>query len=230
LTQEVARRVRRVVAFELDRDLAAALPQLLPSHVQIVQGDALELNPGDFLTAPYKLVANLPYQITSPFLFRYLSIEPAPSVMVLMVQREVAERVAAKAGDLSYLAVAVQSAAAVRLVRHVAPGSFYPRPRVESAIIKLEPLAEPLVPPAERQAFLAVVRAGFGQPRKQLLNSLHQGLTQATGSADAWERDAVRALLDAAGLRTERRPQELTLHEWRALFHAFQRAGYAAPT
>jgi 16S rRNA (adenine1518-N6/adenine1519-N6)-dimethyltransferase len=229
LTQEVARRVRRVVAFELDRDLAAVLPQLLPPHVQVVQGDALELSPGDYLTAPYKLVANLPYQITSPFLFHYLSIEPAPSVLVLMVQREVAERLAAKAGALSYLAVAVQSAATVRLVRHVAPGSFYPRPRVESAVIKLEPLAEPLVSRAERQAFLELVRAGFGQPRKQLLNSLQQGLVQAAGNADAWERDAVRALLDAAGLRTERRPQELTLVEWRDLFRVCQQAGHAAP-
>jgi 16S rRNA (adenine1518-N6/adenine1519-N6)-dimethyltransferase len=226
LTHEVARRVRRVVAFELDRDLAAALPTLLPAHVQVVQGDALTLDPGDYLTAPYKLVANLPYQITSPFLFRYLSIEPAPSVLVLMVQREVAERVAARPGDLSYLAVAVQSAARVRLVRHVAPGSFHPRPRVESAVIKLEPLAEPLVPPAERQSFLDVVRAGFGQPRKQLLNSLHQGLTQAKPTVD-WARDDVRALLEAAGLSTERRPQTLELAEWYDLHRAYQLAGHA---
>lgn len=227
LTHEVARRVRRVVAFELDRELAAILPTLVPPHVQIVQGDALALNPADYVSAPYKLVANLPYQITSPFLFRYLSIEPAPSVLVLMVQREVAERIAARPGDLSYLAVAVQSAASTRLVRLVAPGSFHPRPRVESAVIKLEPLAEPLVPPAERQAFLDVVRAGFGQPRKQLLNSLHQGLTQAKSAAE-WERDDVRAVLEAAGLSTERRPQTLLLSEWRDLYLAFQRAGHAA--
>src|SRR5688572_26694544 len=88
LTQELARRARRVVAFELDRDLAAVLPGLVPENVEIVQGDALKLQPSDYLSASYKLVANLPYQITSPFLFRYLSIETAPSVLVLMIQRE----------------------------------------------------------------------------------------------------------------------------------------------
>lgn len=224
LTLELARRVRRVVAFELDRDLAAALPRLLPPHVQVVRGDALQLDPAAYLAPPYKVVANLPYQITSPFLFRYLGLQPAPTVLVLMVQREVAERVAAPVGDLSYLAVAVQSAASVRLVRLVAPGSFYPRPRVESAVLRLDPLAEPPVPADERASFLQLVRAGFGQPRKQLLNSLQQGLAQAGGGPDAaWPRDEVRRLLDAAGIAGERRPQELTLDEWRRLYRASRR-------
>jgi 16S rRNA (adenine1518-N6/adenine1519-N6)-dimethyltransferase len=221
LTQQLARRARRVVAFELDRDLAAALPRLVPANVEIVQGDALKLDPVDHLTGPYKLVANLPYQITSPFLFRYLGLQPGPTVLVLMIQREVAERIAARPGDLSYLAVAVQSASRPRIVRLVPPGAFYPRPKVESAVIRLDPLAEPLVPPAQRQDFLTLVRAGFGQPRKQLLNSLHQGLTQEAGNRDAWSRDEVRALLERGGIESERRPQELALAEWRALFDAF---------
>ena len=220
LTQELARRARRVVAFELDRELAAVLPRMLPENVEIVQGDALKLDPADYLAGPYKLVANLPYQITSPFLFRYLSIEPAPSVLVVMVQREVAERITAPAGDLSYLAVAVQSAARPRIVRLVPPGAFHPRPKVESAVVKLEPLAEPLVPPEQRTAFLDLVRAGFGQPRKQLLNSLEQGFSQARGRR-AWSRAEVRALLERAGIAAERRPQELRLEEWRTLFEAY---------
>jgi 16S rRNA (adenine1518-N6/adenine1519-N6)-dimethyltransferase len=224
LTQQLARRARRVVAFELDRDLAAALPRLVSDNVEIVQGDALKLDPADHLTGPYKVVANLPYQITSPFLFRYLSLQPGPSVLVLMIQREVAERIAARPGDLSYLAVAVQSAAQPRLVRLVPPGAFYPRPKVESAVIRLDPLAEPLVPPEHRPDFLTLVRAGFGQPRKQLLNSLHQGLTQEAGDRDAWSRDDVRALLDRAGIGGERRPQQLALLEWRALFDAYREA------
>jgi 16S rRNA (adenine1518-N6/adenine1519-N6)-dimethyltransferase len=225
LTQQLARRARRVVAFELDRDLAAALPRLVPENVEIVQGDALILDPADHVAGPYKLVANLPYQITSPFLGRYLSLQPGPTVLVLMIQREVAERIAARPGDLSYLAVAVQSAATPRIVRLVSPGAFYPRPKVESAVIRLDPLAEPLVPTDERPAFLALVRAGFGQPRKQLLNSLHQGLTQESGSRDAWSRDDVRALLERAGIGTERRPQELALSEWRALHDASRAIG-----
>jgi 16S rRNA (adenine1518-N6/adenine1519-N6)-dimethyltransferase len=233
LTQTLARRAGRVVAFELDRDLATALPRLVPGNVEIVQGDALVLDPADHFAGPYKLVANLPYQITSPFLFRYLSLAPAPALLVLMVQREVGERISARPGDLSYLAVAVQSAARPGIVRVVPAGAFYPRPKVESAVVKLEPLAEPLVPPEQRPAFLELVRAGFGQPRKQLLNSLHQGLTQGKGAGADWSRADVRALLERAGLAIERRPQELTLPEWRTLFDAFraverERAG-AAP-
>jgi 16S rRNA (adenine1518-N6/adenine1519-N6)-dimethyltransferase len=222
LTAELARVAGRVVAFELDRDLAAVLPRMMPENVQIVHGDALKLAPADYLQGPYKLVANLPYQITSPFLFRYLSLQPLPEVLVLMIQREVAERVAAPAGQLSYLAVAVQSAARVRIVRLVPPGAFHPRPKVESAVIKLEPLAEPLVPPEQRADFLAVVRAGFGQPRKQLQNSLHQGLKQERFRGREWARADVQAILAAAGLDAERRPQAVSLPEWRALFQAVQ--------
>jgi 16S rRNA (adenine1518-N6/adenine1519-N6)-dimethyltransferase len=219
LTQELARRARRVVAFELDRQLAAVLPSMLPANVQVVQGDALTLDPADYLSGPYKLAANLPYQITSPFLFRYLSIQPAPSVLVLMVQREVAERISAPVGDLSYLAVAVQSAARPQIVRLVPAGAFHPRPRVESAVVKLEPLADPLVPPSQRDAFLELVRAGFGQPRKQLLNSLEQGFSQAR--IPGWPRAEIRDLLVRAGISSERRPQELRLIEWRTLFEAY---------
>ncbi|MFN8636288.1 MAG: 16S rRNA (adenine(1518)-N(6)/adenine(1519)-N(6))-dimethyltransferase RsmA [Chloroflexota bacterium] len=222
LTQELAARARRVVAFELDRELAAALPRLLPENVEIVQGDALELEPASHFSGPYKLAANLPYQITSPFLFRYLSLNPGPSVLVVMVQREVAERIAARPGELSYLAVAVQSAAAPRIVRLVPPGAFHPRPNVESAVVKLEPLAEPLVPPEQRTIFLDVVRAGFGQPRKQLLNSLHQGLGEwAATRREGWSRDEVRQLLVRSGIDAERRPQALTLDDWRLLFETF---------
>jgi 16S rRNA (adenine1518-N6/adenine1519-N6)-dimethyltransferase len=224
LTQELARRAGRVVAFELDRELAAVLPRLVPANVQIVHGDALKLDPSEYVTGPYKLVANLPYQITSPILFRYLSLEPAPAVMVLMVQREVAERISGRPGDLSYLAVAVQSAARPRIVRLVSAGSFHPRPRVESAVVKLEPLAEPLVPHEHRQEFLELARAGFGQPRKQLLNSLHQGLGQSATRKAEWSRTEVRKLLERADIDAERRPQELRLEEWRALFDVFQAA------
>jgi 16S rRNA (adenine1518-N6/adenine1519-N6)-dimethyltransferase len=141
-----------------------------------------------------------------------------------MIQREVAERIAAPAGQLSYLAVVVQSAARTRIVRHVPPGAFHPRPKIESTVIKLEPLAEPLVSPEQRNAFLELVRAGFGQPRKQLLNSLHQGLKQDRVGGREWERADVQSILAAAGIDSERRPQALALPEWRTLFQAFLEA------
>jgi len=210
LTRALARHAARVVAVEVDRDLARALPRLVPPNVAVVVGDALQLDPGEHFAGPYKLVANLPYQITSPVLFRYFEVRPRPSLLVLMVQREVAERIAARPGQLSYLAVAVQSVATVRTVRRVPPGAFFPRPRVESAVVRLDPRPSPLVPDEDRSGFLKLVQAGFAQPRKQLANSLAQGL--AVSKADAL------ALLARADIAPHRRPQELELAEWARLY------------
>ena len=211
LTRALAARAARVVAVELDRDLARALPRLVPENVLVVPGDALRLDPGEHFAAGYKLVANLPYQITSPVLFRYLDIRPRPGLLVVMVQQEVAERISARPGRLSYLGVAVQSVAAARILRRVPPGAFFPRPKVDSAILRLDPLPTPLVPDERRPGFLKLVQAGFAQPRKQLANSLAQGLGAPKGEA--------LALLARAGIPPDRRPQELDLHEWRQLFN-----------
>ena len=212
LTRALAARTARVVAVELDRDLAAALPKLVPLNVQIVAEDALRFAPAEHFAGPYKLVANLPYHITSPVILRYLDLPRRPARLVVMVQKEVAERIAAGNGQRSYLAVAVQAVAAVRIVRIVPPGAFFPRPKVDSAVIRLDPLDRPLVDDEHRAGFLKLVQAGFAQPRKQLANSLAQGL----GVPKA---DAV-ALLARAGIAPDRRPQDLELGEWRALFEA----------
>ena len=221
MTRVLARKAARVVAVELDRDLAGALPRLVPDNVEIVQGDALNFDPAGRFGGPYKLVANLPYAITSPFLFRYLDIRPAPTLIVVMIQREVAERIAGRAGQLSYLAVAVQSVATVRLVRQVPPGAFHPRPKVDSAVVRLDPRPDQLVPPEGRARFLALVRAGFAQPRKTLANSLAQGLSVP--------RPDAAARLERAGIAPERRPQELSLDEWRTLFEAEQAVADTGP-
>jgi 16S rRNA (adenine1518-N6/adenine1519-N6)-dimethyltransferase len=211
LTRALAARAARVVAVELDRDLARALPRLVPENVLVVPGDALRLDPGEHFAAGYKLVANLPYQITSPVLFRYLDIRPRPGLLVVMVPQEVAERISARPGRLSYLGVAVQSVAAARILRRVPPGAFFPRPKVDSAVLRLDPLPTPLVPEERRPGFLKLVQAGFAQPRKQLANSLAQGLGVPKGEA--------LALLARAGIPPDRRPQELDLDEWRQLFN-----------
>ncbi|MCC6174105.1 MAG: ribosomal RNA small subunit methyltransferase A [Chloroflexi bacterium] len=212
LTRTLARHAGQVVAVELDPGLAAALPALVPPTVEIVHADALTFEPASALRGPYKLVANLPYQITSPFLFRYLALRPLPLLFVLMVQKEVAQRIAAGPGGYSYLAVAVQSVAHVKIVRFVPRGAFHPRPKVDSAIVRLDPLPEPLVPPERRVPFLDVVRAGFAQPRKQLVNSLGQGLGVT--------RDEALAVLARASIQPDRRPQALSLADWRALADA----------
>ena len=213
LTRVLLPRARRVLVVELDRQLAAHLPSLVSGgRLEVVQGDALRLDPAEHFAGAYKLVANLPYQITSPVLRRFLVEVRRPSVLVLMVQREVAERIAAPAGQGSYPSVMAQSIADVQVRRSVPPGAFYPRPRVTSAVLLLRPRPTPVVPESSLRAFLELVRAGFAQPRKTLANSLAQGLQE--------QRREVEARLAAAGVEPTRRPQGLTVEEWVAVFRA----------
>ena len=217
LTCPLAEAASRVVAVELDRDLAGILPSIVPENVVILSQDALAFQPVEHFSGPYKLVANLPYQITTAVLLRYLDIQPRAALMVVMVQKEVAERITASPGRLSYLAVAIQSVAAVRMVRVVPPGAFYPPPKVQSAVLRLDPLPTPLIGGEHRSRFLEVAQAGFAQPRKQLANSLAQGLR--VGKSEAL------LVLERARLAPDRRPQELTLQDWRRLYDAVTSSG-----
>jgi 16S rRNA (adenine1518-N6/adenine1519-N6)-dimethyltransferase len=212
LTAELLRHAGRVVAVELDRQLAAALPALLgeSARLEVVQADALAIDPSAYFAGGYKLVANLPYNITSPLLMRVLQAPRRPARLVVMVQREVAERIAAPAGDLSYLAVAVQLYATPRIVRTVPATAFYPRPRVESAVLRLDVRPAPAVVPEAPTAFLRFVQAGFKQPRKQLRNSLAEGLGCPPPEAER--------RLRGADVDPTRRPQTLTLDEWARLY------------
>lgn len=213
LTKALLARARRVVAVELDRRLAEHLPGLAPgAHLTVVQGDALRFDPNQYFAAGYKLVANLPYQISSPVLTRYLVETRQPEVLVMMLQREVAERIAAPPGRASYLSILTQAVGDVSIIRRVPPGAFYPRPKVESAVVRIRPYSEPEVPPARRSDFLSLVRAGFTQPRKTLANSLAQGL--------ALPRSTIERRLAEAGLDPSRRPQQLLLADWLALLAA----------
>lgn len=249
LTAELVRRAGRVVAVELDPQLAAALPALLghPANLQVVQGDALQVDLPALFPGDYKVVANLPYHITSPLLLRLLGAPRRPRLIVVTVQREVAERITAGPGALSYLAIAVQLYAVPRIVRLVPPAAFYPRPKVESAVLRLDVRPAPAVgglrqpaglppnagearPSAGRAvaavapaAFLRLVQAGFKQPRKQLRNSLAEGLGRPPAE--------IEPLLQRAGLDPTRRPQTLTLAEWERLYDALAQAeaGGASP-
>ena len=217
LTCPLAEAASRVVAVELDRDLAGILPSIVPENVVILSQDALAFQPVEHFSGPYKLVANLPYQITTAVLLRYLDIQPRAALMVVMVQKEVAERITASPGRLSYLAVAIQSVAAARMVRVVPPGAFYPPPKVQSAVLRLDPLPTPLIGGEHRSRLLEVVQAGFAQPRKQLANSLAQGLR--VGKSEAL------LVLERARLAPDRRPQELTLQDWLRLYDAVTSSG-----
>lgn len=214
LTQRLVRQAGRVRAVEIDRGLAARLEtEIRDEHLTVVQGDALDFDPLDLDWGAYKLVANLPYHLTSHLLMRFLYEIAPPAMAVVMVQREVAERIAAKEGELTYLSVAVQNVCDVETVRNVASGAFYPRPKVNSTVLRFTPRVDPELIAGERE-FLKFVRAGFAQPRKRLANSLCQGLQIP--------RAAVEPLLDEIGLPDEIRAHELTIETWHDLAAAWQ--------
>ena len=186
-----------------------------PGTLRLVAADILDADLPRLLTAPYDVVANLPYHVTSPILHRMLGAEPRPEHCILMVQREVAERVAARPGSMSYLSVFVQYHAAASLVRTVSRNAFEPAPAVESAILALDvrPADGPGRLPAEMEDHLwRLVQAGFRERRKMLRNVLGRQLP--VGQA------AVDAALTAAGIAGDRRPQTLAVAEWIGLLGA----------
>jgi 16S rRNA (adenine1518-N6/adenine1519-N6)-dimethyltransferase len=212
LTQRLAHVARRVVAIEIDPALAERLrADLQAPHLSICVADVLEIDVSTFFAGQFVVVANLPYHITSPALRHLLASEPTR--MVVMVQREVGERIAAAAGQMSALSVLVQAQARVEVVRQVPRTAFYPRPKVDSVVLRLLLLDQAEQPVARRdfEEFSRLVHAGFKQPRKQLGNSLAEGLNI--------HKSAALQLLQRANIEPWRRPQELSVAEWVQLFH-----------
>jgi 16S rRNA (adenine1518-N6/adenine1519-N6)-dimethyltransferase len=216
LTRRLAQAARRVVAVELDVTLAEWLrSELTTGNVAVVNEDVLVFDPAGSFQDPYVVVANLPYHITSPALRHLLGTGPPfASRLIVMVQAEVAERITAKVGQMSALAVAIQAQARVRIVRRVPATAFYPRPKVDSAVLHLEPIAEAerLISREELGDFVTLVQQGFKQPRKKLVNSLSEGLQT--------DKPAALALLEKAEIDPSRRPQELDVAEWIRLFRS----------
>jgi 16S rRNA (adenine1518-N6/adenine1519-N6)-dimethyltransferase len=213
LTRHLAGLAARVVAVEVDTDLLPALSAVLAPHsnVTIIAGDILNLDLRAALGRPasLKVAANIPYYITSAVIRRLLEAEVRPASVVLTVQREVAERICASPGEMSLLAVSVQYYSRPRVAGRIPAGAFYPRPQVDSSILRLEVLTEPAVAGVETEQFFRVAKAGFGQKRKQLHNALKAGL----GLNDAETRQA----LVSAGVEGSRRAETLSLAEWGAL-------------
>ena len=220
LTRALAGRAARVIAVEVDgrlipllQDATAAFP-----HVEIVHADILDVNVGDLVGAtPYVVVANLPYYITSAILRHLLENTPRPQRLVLTVQREVAERLVAGPGDMSLLAVSVQFYGQPQIAMRLNPAAFWPRPDVDSAVVRIDVFDAPRVAVPDEKAFFRVVRAGFGQKRKQLRNALSAGL--GISKAQAVE------LLERAGIDPQRRAETLSIEEWAALAFAIVQAG-----
>lgn len=213
LTRELAQQARRVVAVELERDMLALLAKTTSyfPNVELIARNLLFLNPVEiFGQAPYKLVANLPYYITAPTFRHFLESANPPRVLVVMVQQEVAQRIIAQPGDLSLLAISVQFYGQPRIVARVLASSFYPAPKVDSAILRVDVHADAPLTAVERESFFRLVQAGFSERRKQLHNSLTHGLH--------YKNEIIRAWLAEAGIEASRRAETLSIAEWLQLW------------
>lgn len=209
LTAHLARAARQVTAVELDGRLFPALRENLAAfnNVRLVQGDILQTSASALGLPPgYVAAANVPYYITSAILRHLLSDTVKPRQMALTVQKEVAERICAQAGEMSLLALSVQVYGKPSIAARIPAGAFIPAPKVDSAILRVEIYPQPLFSSAQMKRFFALIHAGFSQKRKTLRNCFSAGLRIAPEQA--------AALLQAAGLDPMRRAETLSLEEW----------------
>jgi len=209
LTAALAERAGRVVAVEKDRRLIAPLREQFAerANVHIVEGDIMTLDPASLglVLRTYKVVANIPYYITSHLMRRMLESWPPPVCAILMVQKEVADRLRAVPPNMNLLALSVRSFADVEYIRMVARGNFRPIPDVDSAVISIVPHA-PILSPEELPVFFRLSRSAFQHKRKRLVTTLAEEL----GRSKEW----CSSLLDRAGVGGNARPQELGLDRW----------------
>ncbi len=229
LTRELAKRAGLVITVELDDRLASIQKKELAifRNVIVINEDILNIDPLVLIgeqkarltsladkPVNYKLVANLPYYITSAVLRNFLEAPLKPSLMVVMIQKEVAEAIVAKPGNMSLLSVSVHFYGKPEIVSYVHAESFYPAPEVDSAILKVAVYPQPIIAVGDIDGFFGLVRAGFCAPRKQLTNSLAQGL-------NIFKSEAL-SLLEEAGIMCKRRAETLSIEEWGKLWQVFR--------
>jgi 16S rRNA (adenine1518-N6/adenine1519-N6)-dimethyltransferase len=217
LTGELVKKAANVIAIEASK-LASSLQKTFSKIPQltVLNADVLEIDPGEIFAKKrqsYKIVANLPYYIAAPILRHFLEASLKPSLMVVMVQKEVGQSIVAAPGDMSILGISVQLYGKPTIVDYVPALSFYPQPKVDSAIVRIEVYPKPAVEVEDIAGFFEIVKAGFSAPRKQIRNSLALGLQLDSA--------AVVELLQQAGIAPQRRPETLSLEEWAKLHRAF---------
>ncbi len=212
LTVMLANIARQVVAVEIDQRFLEPLESVLAdfSNVRLVHGDILKLDPRGLVTGDqYLVVANIPYYITSALLRHLLEVENQPRRLVLTVQKEVAQRICADPGKMSLLSLSVQIYGRPKICARIPAGAFYPRPKVDSSVVRVALFDDPEIPAALRDPFFRLAKAGFSQKRKTLRNALAAGIH--------WSKGEVEALLEEAGVDPGRRAQTLEVAEWRVL-------------
>jgi len=225
LTRALADRARRVLAVEIDTKALEVLGETLSDleNVELISGDCMKMSLDQLAGEPYKVVANLPYYITTPILMKLLEEEKQVTSVTVMVQKEVGQRMEAPPGGKEYgaLSVAVQYHSLVRRIRLVKPGSFWPPPSVDSVVIRLDILPEPPVRVPDRKLFFRVVKASFAQRRKTLLNTLTAGFPE-------FPRSRLSELLEQSGVDPGRRGETLSLQEFAVLSAVLYREMEAA--
>jgi 16S rRNA (adenine1518-N6/adenine1519-N6)-dimethyltransferase len=214
LTKHLVGACRKLVAVELDTQLSAELrSRYLEDHnVEIIEGDARDISPEQIFGSkePYKIVANLPYYAANRIVRRFLTAEHSPTLLVFMVQREVARTMAAQPGDMGLLSIMVQLYGAVKVAFSVPPRSFKPAPKVTSAVVRIDVYDQPMLDLDSHDAFFDLVIAGFSAPRKQIRNSLKNGLkVEGVVASD---------LLGATGIDPKRRPETLAVEDWGQIY------------
>ena len=235
LTKELAKQAAKVIAVEIDARLVSILGKKISSfgNVKIIHGDILRIPPEQLLEIAqsvthnlergskgcpsplrdYEVVANLPYYITSPALRHFLEASAKPSLMVVMVQREVGEAIVAASGKMSLLSLRIQFYSKPSIIAYVPAQSFSPPPSVDSVILRLDICRNPPIEVSDVASFFDIITNGFSSPRKQLRNSLAQALEMPPNQ--------VALLLEKTGVEARRRAESLNLEEWKRLWETF---------
>ena len=220
MTEELAKVAGRVIAVELDGRLSEILKEKFANsdRVEIIQEDILSIDPAALVsghgTHDYKVVANLPYYITSAVIRHFLEAQIKPERLVLMTQKEVAEQITAQPGAMSLLSVSVQVYGKPHIIDIVPAGSFYPEPNVDSAVLKIDVYPQGQLDLKDIEKFFMIVKAGFSANRKQIINPLSHQLVR--------DRANIIAILDKACIDYHRRAETLTIDEWKRLFETFK--------
>jgi 16S rRNA (adenine1518-N6/adenine1519-N6)-dimethyltransferase len=217
LTRYLAVAAKDVIAVELDGDLLPPLRAVIEPYknIRVIHGDILKLAPDELIhEAKYLVVANIPYYITSAVIRHLLETDLKPRRIVLTIQREVADRICAGPGDMSILALSVQIYGMPRVVKRISAGAFFPAPKVDSAILCIDIFPSPQVDADLLDIFFHLIKAGFGQKRKTLRNSLSSGLHIPPSAAEE--------LLARANIDSKRRAETLDIREWIVLSEQYK--------
>lgn len=216
LTKKLCRLSKDVLAVEFDPKMVSILKTVCIScnNLTVRQMDIRNFDPTEI--GEYKVVANIPYYITSHIIRKFLEEKNKPEELILLVQKEVAERICAKPNRMSVLSVSVQFYGAPEMIAVVPREAFYPTPQVSSAIVKIKTYKSPLFNNVAPDKFFRLVKAGFGEKRKQLINSL---------STLAYTKEELKSILERASIDPERRAETLALADWYNLYKVFYNKG-----